>query len=353
MFMRKSTIVGALCATALATTAALSGGGVTATAATAATGTQLRVGSFNVSGVTFDHLASGDQSVWKERRGKVASQILGEKLDAVGLQEANPSSVYKDRLVNGANQFMDLKNAISEQGGHYALTNEYPYNCVRATSSVNCVYQDRGAALDNRILYNTDTSSLVKQGSMRYTTQTAGKYERYLVWAVLKNNLSGKQFLFTNTHLDPYSSTTRVAQWKQSISKTNSIKGSLPVIAVGDYNTSKFTNYAKQMLPAMKSAGYGDVLNQEYAVNPVRVPRAETTTMAYVNSFNAYRRDATPYCYCSRKDKAGNNIDWVFASNNLPVKNWKVVMDIDTITMQLRGVIPSDHSLVRAVLTLP
>lgn len=348
--MRKATILGALCAAALATTTTLSAGG---SAATAAAGTDLRVGSFNISNVTFDTSAGGDHVIWKQRRSKVASQILGERLDVVGVQEANPSLIYKDRLVNGANQFMDLKNALNEQGGNYALTNEFSYNCVKATSSRNCVYQDRGAALSNRILYDTDTMSLVKQGSYRYPTQTAGKYERYLIWAVLKTRSTGKQVMFTNTHLDPYSSTTRVAQWKQSIAKTNSLKGSLPVIAVGDYNTSKFTNYAAQMLPAMKSAGYGDVLNQEYAINPVRVRRAATTTMAYVNSFNAYRRDAKPYSYYTRKDKLGNNIDWVFASNNLPVKNWKVVMDIDTTTMMLRGVIPSDHNLVSAVLSLP
>ena len=312
----------------------------------------MRVGSFNISAVTFDTSAGGDHQVWKQRRAKVASQILGSRLDVVGVQEANPSNTYKDRLVSGVNQFMDLKNALNERGGHYALTNEYSYNCVCSTASGNCAYQNRGAALDNRIYYDTDTVAMVKQGSYRFTTQTAGRYERYLAWAVLKMKATGKQFLFTSTHLDPYGATTRVAQWKQALSKIRSLRGTLPVISVGDYNTSKFTNYAKTMLPLTKSKNLGDVLNQQYAVNPTTARRARSTVRAYINSFNAYPRDVSSYCYCSREDKYGNNIDWIFATNNLVVKDWEVVMDIDPTTMKLRGVIPSDHNLVRATLVL-
>lgn len=348
----RTTTVGALVAslvTSLGTALALGGGAATADAAVSP---DVRVGSFNVTAVTFDPQATADRRPWRERRAAVAGQILSERLDVVGVQEANPSGIYKDRLVNGANQYMDLKNALNERGGNYALTNEFAYNCVRSTSSTKCAFQDRGAALDNRILYDADTVSMVRQGSYRFATQTAGKYERYLAWAVLKMKATGRQFLFTNTHLDPYSNSTKVAQWKQAITQTNALRGTLPVIAVGDYNTTKFSTWAKQMLPATKAAGYGDVLNQEFQVNPTRVKRAALTTNAYLNSYNNFNRSVT-WCYCTRKDKYGNNIDWIFATNTLKVKEWEVVADFDPVTMKLRGVIPSDHNLVRATIAIP
>lgn len=312
----------------------------------------IRVASFNVRGVNNDAQASGDERPWAERRAGVVGDILGERADVVGLQEANQSLIYGDRLQDGANQFLDLKIGLEKAGGHYALTDEDPYNCVRATSSRNCEYQDRGASGDTRILYNTDTVTMVSSGSFKYAHQSANKTDRYLVWAILGMKASGRQFLFTSTHLDPYSAADREAEWRELIAKVNQLKGSRPVVSVGDFNTSKFSDAAQRMLPAMKAAGYGDVLNQEYQVNPVRSPRAEKATNGWVNSFNDFRRDITPYSYEDRKDKAGNNIDWIFATNTLRVKEWKVVIDFDPSTLRVTGTIPSDHNMVRATLAL-
>ena len=52
------------------------------------------------------------------------------------------------------------------------------------------------------------------------------------------------------------------------------------------------------------------------------------------------------------RQRAGNFIDWIFASNDLPVRQYEVVADIDPDTMKLRGVIPSDHNMVRASVAL-
>ena len=65
----------------------------------------------------------------------------------------------------------------------------------------------------------------------------------------------------------------------------------------------------------MKSAGFGDVMNQEYQVNPPKNVRAEQVINGWINSFNDYRRDITPYSY-RRADQVGNGIDWVFATNS-------------------------------------
>ncbi|WP_198018386.1 hypothetical protein, partial [Sedimentibacter sp. B4] len=60
--------------------------------------------------------------------------------------------------------------------------------------------------------------------------------------------------------------------------------GKLPVVSVGDFNSSKFTSYTAQLLPAMKAAGFGDVMNQEYTVNPPKGIRAENVVNGWINS---------------------------------------------------------------------
>ena len=102
----------------------------------------------------------------------------------------------------------------------------------------------------------------------------------------------------------------------------------------------------------MKSAGFGDVMNQEYQVNPPKNVRAEQVINGWINSFNDYRRDITPYSYSTARTKVGNGIDWVFATNSLRVKQWKVVIDFDPSSLQIRGVIPSDHNMISSVIVL-
>ncbi len=345
----------ALCAAALLTSAATAGARTspitTWTRGSAAVSTDVKVASFNVGGVFTDPQASGDHRTWRVRRPVVVSQILSSRPDVLGVQEANQSSIYATSLDYGVNQFLDLKGALAAKGGHYALTNSYAYNCVNSNSSANCVYQNRGASQDTRILYNTDTVTLVKQGSVKYANQTAGKNTRYLAWAIVRMKANGKQLFFTSTHLDPYTVSVRRAQWDEAIANTKRLAGSLPVVSVGDYNTSKFDSYAATYLPRMKAAGYGDVLGQTYAT-PLSQPRAAVLDRAWVNSYNNYNRDARAYSYEDAQNKIGNNIDWIFATNSLPVTRWLTAAPINLTTFQLVGVIPSDHFLLQATLVV-
>ena len=321
--------------------------------ASAASSADVRVGSFNVSGVHADSAASGEHRVWKVRRPKVVAQILAQRLDVVGVQEANQSSTYKSRLTYGENQYLDLRGALNAKGGTYALTNTNAYDCVNARSTYKCVYKDQDASGSNRILYNTRTVTLVREGAITYADKAAGKSNRYLAWAVFRMKATGKQFFFTNTHLDPYSIPARTKQWDEMIAAIRDLKGYLPVVSVGDFNTSKFSDYAGTYISRMKSNGFGDVVNQVAGRNTLVTPRAESTYRAWVNSYNAYRRDIKPYAYEDARHKIGNGIDWIFASDAVRVKGWEVVMDVSPSTLRLRGVIPSDHNLVRATLVFP
>lgn len=332
--------------------AVLAGTGTgTATAATTVLNTDVKVASFNLSSVAFDSQASGEHRTWRVRRPVVVYEVMRDRPDVLGVQEANQSTIYKSSVDYGPNQYLDLRGALTAKGGHYALTNTYAYNCVNSWSSYNCVHQYRGASQDNRIFYNTDTVTLVRQGSVKFRAQTAGKNPRYLAWAVFRMKATGKQFFFSNTHLDPYTVSVRRAQWDEVIANTTRLAGTLPVVAVGDYNTSKWDSWAATYLPRMKAAGYGDVLGQTYASSTSR-PRAALLDRAWVNSYNGYRRDARLYSYENAQYRIGNNIDWIFATNALPVKKWLTHAPVDPITFQLRGVIPSDHFLIQATLTL-
>jgi len=321
----------------------------TQAAAAAAAGAELRVASFNIQSVSLDK-TSGNQRPWRQRRAGVIADILGERPDVVGVQEANPSRTFASRLVDGVTQYFDLRNGLNKRGGNYQLTNGYSYNCVRPTTTYKCRYQYRGASHGDRILYNRDTLTLRSQGATKYRVQGAGADPRYIVWAVFRVRSTGRDFLFVNTHLRG-GSTVRT-QWTQLINRVNQLGRGRPVVVVGDFNTQKFGKPADVMLPAMRRAGYGDVLNQQYQVNPVTHPRAQHTVNGWVNSLNHLNRNMRDWSYDERKDKTGNNIDWIFASNSLPVLEYKTVVDYDS-SLRVVGTFPSDHNMIRATLALP
>ncbi|MGZ4428531.1 MAG: endonuclease/exonuclease/phosphatase family protein [Nocardioidaceae bacterium] len=339
--MFKTILVAAACAAALLPAASAAG----------APGVDLRVGSYNVASVSLDSSKAG-QEPWAQRRLGVIANILDAHLDVVGVQEANQSSHFAASTPDGVNQFLDLQNGLNKAGGHYALTNTNSYNCVNPASSYKCVRQYRGASGGTRILYDTDTVELVHQGSLRYSAQSAGIPDEYLAYATLRSKATGTEFLFTSTHLSPVSASVREAEWKQLIRKVNSLKGSLPVVDVGDYNTEKYDPLAATMIPAMKHAGYGDVLNQVYRRNPTPNPRPLHTENAWINSLNRFHRDVASFGYEDARNKTGNGIDWIFASNSLVVRDYEVVVHYDPTTLQVTGTIPSDHNMIRATLEL-
>jgi endonuclease/exonuclease/phosphatase family metal-dependent hydrolase len=126
----------------------------------------------------------------------------------------------------------------------------------------------------------------------------------------------------------------------------------MPVIATGDFNVSKYNPISKPMLPAMEKAGFGDILDQSYGVNPPAHPRPRTMIHAWINSYNHESTDVRDFSVDPSRGKVGNGLDWIFASNNLAVKEYEVVVRFDPRTMKVRGTLPSDHNLVRAVIHL-
>lgn len=319
--------------------------------ASAASGVDIRVGSFNIQSVSLDG-HRGQQRPWKQRRGKIIRQIMGERVAVIGLQEANPSKHFRNRLVSGSNQYLDLKNGLNRAGGHFAVANRHAYNCVRSSTPYKCRHKDRNASNGDRILYNTRKLRLLSVNAMKYSRQSSTT-GLYLAWARFRSRANGHTFLFATTHLDPRNRSTRKAQWRQMIRKINHVKHGRPVIVVGDFNTQKFDRMAKSMLPAMKRAGYGDVLNQKYRVNPSHHVRARKRIHGWVNTANHLNRNVKAWSYEGAHRKTGNGIDYVFASNRLKVPAYKVVVDFDPRSMRVNGILPSDHNMIRATIRLP
>ena len=313
----------------------------------------IRVGSYNVQSVSLDK-TDGEQRPWANRRAAVLRTILGEDVDVVGIQEANASSFFADRLIDGTNQFLDIRNGLDAGGQDFELTNAFAANCVNAATTRNCTPQDRGASGSDRILYNVDRISVVSQGGYLYPTQDPGGTPRNLAWAVLKVKRTGDAFLFTSTHLEAHSGSepVRRAQWLQMIALVQSLRADLPVVSVGDYNVQKYAPLAEELLPRMRQANLGDVVGQRYATNPGTI-RPLHMVNGWVNSFNHLDRNVANTSYEDHRDRTGNNIDWIFATNSLVAKEWKVVADFDPSTLRFNGIIASDHNMVRATITLP
>jgi endonuclease/exonuclease/phosphatase family metal-dependent hydrolase len=313
----------------------------------------VNVASFNLFGVNNDSKATGEKKVWRQRRPVVVKEILSQKVDVVGLQEADQSTIYASHLDYGETQYDDLVGALNAAGGHYAVTSRASYNCERAWSQTKCVAKYQGASNSTRIVYDTATLEPVLVGSYKYQHQTAGKFERYLAWGVFRVKATGGEFFFADTHLDSYSADTRKGEWTELITQINRLKNGRPVVSVGDFNTSKWDDYAATYLPKMKANGYGDVLDQHFEEGTSPFARPLQITDAWIGSYNGFRRNVADYSYEAARDKIGNNIDWVFASNNLAVKSWQTVVNYDPATLDEVGVIPSDHNMVRATLTIP
>lgn len=310
----------------------------------------LRVATFNVRNVSLD--GAGTLATWAERRGTVIGQILGQGVDVIGVQEVNPSKKFAPRLVDGRNQFIDLRNGLNKAGGAYELTNRYAYNCKRPSTSWKCKPKNRKSSHSDRILYNTRTLALVRQGKLKYRAQVASRSPSHLGWAVLRSRVNGAELLFTTTHLEPNVTRVKKAQWKEMIKRIDKVRDGRPVVAVGDFNTTKYSPVAAKMLPRMRRHGYGDAIGQRYKQNPVQSPRARVMVNGWISSLNRGSRDVRTFAYEDDRRRTGDHVDWIFVSKGLPVLEHEVVVDYDPASLQVNGVVPSDHNMLRATLSL-
>ncbi|MFZ0529386.1 MAG: hypothetical protein WAL91_02475, partial [Propionicimonas sp.] len=280
----------------------------------------LRVGSYNI----LCENCSGGMATWASRRGPMVSAIVDQDLDVLGVQEASIGGIP-----GGGTQYMDLINRL---GSPYKLT-QY----------------GRRVSPDVRIIYNSKRVKLIREGTIPLPR---GNSARYLNWAIFEQKSTGKRFFFNNTHLEPKDGTkywkTRNRQTRAIVAATRRLAGKLPVIATGDYASTKWDKPSNGPYNLMQAAGYKDPLgNAARSHNSAPGAFVEKRINTSFASYNMYKRKARNFS----GDVNGSNTDYIFVSP-MRVSEYEVVVKVNSAG-KFVGVIPSDHNLLRATVYLP
>ncbi|MFT4108567.1 fibronectin type III domain-containing protein [Propionicimonas sp.] len=268
----------------------------------------LRVGTFNVRKKSQDN--------WAKRRTAVASTILGQDPDVVGLQEATPARF------RGVRQYQDVVNLL---GSDWALTD--------ASSGSGEV----------RTVYNTTRLRLLDHGTQPLSGSKRFGVQRYATWAAFEQISTGKRFLFVNTHFAVFSSKVKAhhtAAARQMVAMLERVNtGNLPVVIVGDFNTGLYRTSGNGVYRTITGAGYIDPL-----VRTGKTGAAQKLVNADLKTYNGGSRKAP-------KDRWARMLDQIFVSK-MRVAEWETVARLNGAGRWI-GTIPSDHNMVRATVYLP
>lgn len=312
---------------------------------------QFSIGSFNVK----DPDSSGC-GAWTSRGPWVAKHIIDRKLNVIGIQE-----VFDRQDRETTMQYINYAAS-----GQASLTEPYAMTFPPDQSSVSSS-DFPYTGYDNRIVYDTRRVDLKGKWAMRFRNQDPddNQYGRHATWALFTHKTNGRPFLVFNTHLAPGNDTYDELQWKELLAQIQTFRSRytaayngtfIPVFAIGDYNTTKFEGAAKNMLPAMRNAGVGDILGQQYRTYTTTGARVVSGSgNAYINSFNGCRADTRQYRVATNRN--GNSPDYIFASNSLRGPGGRAIPYYQYVGFgtypYLRYPIPSDHFLITATFDLP
>lgn len=304
----------------------------------------LHAASFNISTVNADAKDS-PHDPWSVRKAVVASQILGQSpsnetspsADVVALQEASQS-----RTNGTLTQFQDLLASL---------------NALKSGSERYLGVP--GSSQATHIAYNDTDVALVTSGVLTWADQeTVVDPIRSMPWAIFQIRSTEAKFFFASAHLETASEPIRRAQWGELLAKVPGLSQGLPVVFGGDFNSPRggvsqcptpANPTASAMLPLMKPAGFGDTLGQQSCGKYlISTGRAQSVVNGNINSVNSWHRALNHY---TNTDWIGQMVDYLFASNNLVVKRWEQVVDQQNYTFQ--GIMPSDHNMLRATITIP
>ena len=322
--------------------------------------TDLRVATFNIRTIGLD-AADHPEQRWFNRAARVTSFLLGAATtrntatappDVIAVQEANQS--YSHFAARCTNQLIDLRNRLDAGSGHH-------YEATSLSPS---------ASVGTRILFDTTRLRLERSGSVLLASSDTT--HPHLAWAVFQVRDGGQRFFFGSVHLVPNESANslavRNAEWDRLLAllADPGLTGGLPVVLGGDFNSPRSgalnqgtTNTsALTHLPLMYAAGVGDTLlgNLDPAVHDLTVSQARPQATANANCMTSNAFQVAQFCRHDAIDpddpRIAQHHDYLFASNDLLVRKWENVVDLDAGDNWL-GTIPSDHNLVRATLTLP
>jgi endonuclease/exonuclease/phosphatase family metal-dependent hydrolase len=238
---------------------------------------------------------------WDNRKEKVAEVIASNNVDIAGLQEP-----WKD-------QIRDLKKLLPE----YAWFGWSRDNGKSKGEFVPIFYKkDKFTVVEKGIFWFSETPE--KIGSKGWDV----KYPRIVVWARFKENLSGKELYFFNTHLG--GDIARFESAKLLRSKIDELADGLPVIVTGDLNS------------VPDSPPYETMINGNYKVGLVD---------AFHSAIDKNDEIYTNYLL-DGNDNDLKRIDYIFVSPKIKVLYHEI------INKRIGKYYPSDHLALKAELVL-
>ena len=282
----------------------------------------LRVASWNILGSVNKAWSPRRDTVVRELSGVSPSDQTAPPPDAIALQEALPYGQYQD-VIGGLNE-------VGNDGAHYSGI--------------------FGNSRNTRIVWNDTTLDLVRSGVIQFAAQEhRSDGLRMAPWAVFEVRKTKARFFFLSAHLETRGEGVRRAQWQQLLRDVPGLADGAPVVMGGDFNSPRSQRTAAAMLGPTHAAGFGDMLGQ---VGSGMVTTSSTRAETLVNS------NLFSVTYGSRRLRGygnanliGQSVDYLFADNDLDIERWEMVVDADG--RYLRGVIPSDHNMIRATVKLP
>jgi endonuclease/exonuclease/phosphatase family metal-dependent hydrolase len=251
----------------------------------------------------YDNIADSLNS-WPKRSAQVASYILGEKPDLMGMQE----------VLN--NQYTFLDSALTDY------------------SSVGVGRTDgaRGGEM-NPVFFRKDRFDMIRTITfwLSNTPEVAGStgwgasLPRIVTWMELVDKINHKHFFFFNTHFAHDSDSARVMSSKILLKEVESIAGANPFIITGDFN----------LLPA--SAAYTILTGSDESIPLLR------------DSFVISQKKPTGplFTFNGFSDAPGaGRIDYIF------VRDGMKVLEHHTVIKKDKGIYISDHWPVNATILL-
>lgn len=312
----------------------------------------LKVASYNVHCANCMDPVPGERP-WEDRRDDVVADVITRMPDIIGFQEASQGWLQTEARSGGVSQFEDLRERLVAAGGNYAVTDADRNNCERSYTPTNCVYKDQGASQGTKIFYNPDKVTILRTGSQRLPDNDPAANARFVAWAEVVQKSSGKKFFFADTHLqtgagEDFTELRRQQALAVTATITRENTGKLPVILVGDMNSSKWKTPTNAPYDVFVGSGLVDPLGNTYRS---QFASGDATAESVINrgasSFNAY--DATDVA--GDPGTTGSYIDYIFTSK-MRVQLYENVASIDSAGNRV-GAIPSDHNMQFAILGLP
>lgn len=256
--------------------------------------TELRVMTFNLR-----YASNRPPNDWPTRRPVMKACLEATKPDLIGTQEG---------LVA---QLADLRADLPG----YAMLGQGREGGEKGEFMAIFYRRERFDLLETKDYWLSETPEVV--GSKSWGTSLP----RMVTWARFRDKLTGRVFLFVNTHFDHMSEEARAESAKLVRRRLEATPADQPALLVGDFNAAAKASAAYATFTA------GGFLTDLFRAAPQR-------TGEELNSFHGYRKPRTE----------GVHIDWLLGRGGWQPRNAAVV------TFAQGGEHPSDHFPVMVTL---